>query len=195
MSKRQQLRGKFRQADLGNAALGFLTQVNFDKDAERVGTGKFGAGAIQTLGEGEIVDGIDGMKQSGGLGGFIALQVADQVPGSGQIFDGIALPFPLLDAIFAEMTEAGVECFLNGAGGMSFGDGDQRDLAGIARSTGRGGGDAVLDAAQMVCDFGGHGHSPARTNRRFNRQQKNRSMSVLEIGRSIDCREAFLRLH
>jgi len=60
------------------------------------------------------------MKSFGGARGFVALQVADEMPGGRQVFELRALPFPFLDAIFAEVAEAGFIGFTDGFGGMGF---------------------------------------------------------------------------
>ena len=79
---------------------------------------------IEALSKRDIVHGVDGVKNFRGACGFVALQVADQVPGSWQVFELRALPFPFLDAVFAEVAKAGFVGFADGFGGMGFGDGD-----------------------------------------------------------------------
>ena len=74
----------------------------------------------EALRQGEIVYRVDGMKNFCGTCGFVALQVADQMPGGLQVFKLGALPFPFLDAIFSEVVEAGFVGFTDGLGGMSF---------------------------------------------------------------------------
>ena len=46
------------------------------------------------------------------------------MPGGREVFELRALPFPFLDAVFAEMAEAGFVCFADGFRGMSFRNGD-----------------------------------------------------------------------
>jgi hypothetical protein len=79
---------------------------------------------VEALSEREIVHGVDGVKYFRGTCGFIALQMADQMPGGWQVFELRALPIPLLDAIFAEVAAAGFVGFTDGLWGMGFCDGD-----------------------------------------------------------------------
>ena len=75
---------------------------------------------VEALSESEIVHGVDGVKSFRGTCGFVALQMADEMPGGLQVFELRALRFPFLNAIFAEVTEAGFIRFTDGFGGMSF---------------------------------------------------------------------------
>ena len=60
---------------------GFVAEVNFEEDAERGGQRESAASAIQFLRQRKIVHRINTVKQIGGLGGLVALQMTDQVPG------------------------------------------------------------------------------------------------------------------
>ena len=111
---------------------------------------------VEALSEGEIVYGINGMKNVRGASGLVALQVADQVPGSRQVFELLALPFPFLDAVFAEVAEAGLVGFPDGFVGMGFRDGDQSDFCGMRKILSRFS-DAVLNAQDIFADGCWHG--------------------------------------
>ena len=103
---------------------GFVFNADFDEDAEFFCSVEFCSGVVEALSQGEIVYRVDRVKNFRGASGFVALQVADQVPGSWQVFELRALPFPFLDAVFAEVAKAGFVGFADGFGGMGFGDGD-----------------------------------------------------------------------
>src|SRR5260370_28154451 len=85
----------------------FWCQADFEEDAQLFSRVELSASALETLRKGQIIHRIDGVKQSGGAGGFVALQMPDQMPSGGQVSHGRALPFPLLHAILAEMANAG----------------------------------------------------------------------------------------
>jgi len=72
------------------------------------------------------------MKQSGGAGGFVALQMPDQMPSGRQIPHRSALPFPLLHAILAEMAKAGGVRHADGLGRVRLRYGNQGDFFGAA---------------------------------------------------------------
>jgi hypothetical protein len=78
--------------------------------------------------------------------------VADQMPSCLQILNGGVLPFPLLDAVFAEMAQAGFEGGMNGFGRVSLADSDQRDVFSAAACSARSRGDAVTDVGEILCD-------------------------------------------
>src|ERR1700751_2962869 len=69
------------------------------------------------------------MKQFGGFGSFIGLEMADQVPvGAGEVAHSIDLAGELLHAIFAEYPDAGVVGLMNAVSREGFADRHQRDL-------------------------------------------------------------------
>ena len=103
---------------------GFVFDADFDEDAEFFFNVQFCSGVVEALSQREIVYGVDGMKSFRGASGFVALQMSDQMPCGRQVFELRALPFPFLDAIFAEVAEAGFVGFADGFGGMSFRNGD-----------------------------------------------------------------------
>src|SRR5260370_36852066 len=85
----------------------FRGQADFEEDAQFFSCVEFTASAIEALRKRQIIHRIDSMKQSGCAGGFVALQMPDQMPSGGQGSHRSALPFPLLHPILAEMSTAG----------------------------------------------------------------------------------------
>src|SRR5713101_9022347 len=104
MQKQRDLLRESRKSLRGYSVFRFFCcQADFEEDAQLFPGVEFTASAIEALRKRQIIHRIDGVKQSGGAGGLIALQMADQMPGGRQIPHGSALPFPLLHAILAEM--------------------------------------------------------------------------------------------
>lgn len=105
----------------------------------------------------KIVERIDAIKGACGPGGFVALQVTDEMRGNfaGNVRQLAALPFPLLHAIFSKLPETCEISFPNRLDGMVFGDADQGDFVGITRRTRGRAGNAFMDAEKI---FGDRGH-------------------------------------
>src|SRR5216684_5552160 len=110
----------------------FWCQADFEEDAQFFSCVEFTASAIEALRKRQIIHRIDSMKQSGCAGGFVALQMPDQMPSGGQVSHGSALPFPLLHAIFAEMPQPGGVRHADGLGRVRLRYGNQRDFFGAA---------------------------------------------------------------
>ena len=111
-------------------------------------------GAVEALGEGQAVHGIDGVEEAGGADGFVALQVADQMPGGVQIGKLWLLGLPLLDAVFAEVADAGGVGFADSFDGERLRDSDEGDFLRLAPGARGGTSDAFAD----VVEIGGNGH-------------------------------------
>ncbi len=58
----------------------FWCQADFEEDAQFFSCVEFTASAIEALRKRQIIHRIDSMKQSGCAGGFVALQMPDQMP-------------------------------------------------------------------------------------------------------------------
>src|SRR5258708_36436509 len=85
----------------------FWCQADFEEDAQFFSCVEFTASAIEALRKRQIIHRIDGVKQSGGAGGLVGLQMSHQMPSGGQVSHRGSLPLPLLHAILAEMAEGG----------------------------------------------------------------------------------------
>lgn len=109
--------------------------------------------AFEASRELEAIERIDGVKQSGGARGFVALQMADEMPDGVEIGDFGALRFPFLNAALAEMARACGVGFADQRSGKSFGHGDQRDVFGVAAGA-RGG---LRDAGERIGQILGNG--------------------------------------
>jgi hypothetical protein len=144
---------------------GFRGEFDFDEDGE--GFVKGVRGFAEAGGRFEGIDGVDGGKEFGGLGGLVALKRADEVKqgiGGGGLrreakrgkvsgFGG-----ELLDAVFAKEPLASCVGLKDGFSGVGLADGHQGDGSGVAVGVGAGCGDLV---AQVVKVRGnGHGSVP-----------------------------------
>ncbi len=80
--------------------------MDFDEDGEPLVC--FAGGVVQFHGQRSVFLRIDPVKKARSAARFVALQVADQMPTWLQVGEPGLLPFPLLNAIFAEGANAGV---------------------------------------------------------------------------------------
>jgi len=148
-------RGKVR---LRNSTFGGLVaQMNFDQYAELLVFRR--RGGVEALRESQAIDGIDAIEQPRGARGFVALQVADQVPRRAEIRQrrGFALEF--LNAILAKVTQAGFVRGKYGLGRMCFGNRNDGDFLGPPAGALRRASDALADLRQIGGDGGGRvGH-------------------------------------
>lgn len=115
---------------------------------------------VEAFGEAQGIDGVDGVEEFGGAGGFVGLEMADEVD-FGRGGDVGAFGFEFLDAAFAEEVDASGQGFRHGLGRMGFGNGHEADFGARACGVAAGGGDAVLDAGEVVGK--GHGDMVAPT--------------------------------
>jgi hypothetical protein len=98
---------------------------------------------------------VEGLRSTNG---FVALQVADEMPGSRKIREGAELPFPFLDAIFAKVAEASVVGLTNRIGGMRFGNTDQKNFFRLSGGAMRSRCDFLPDELKIFPDCGEVGH-------------------------------------
>ncbi len=82
----------------------------------------------ELFGERNTVHRIDRVEELHGPGDLIALQVADEMPRGVQVLQKRLLRFPLLDAVLAEMAQAGGMGGANRLRGKSLRDCHQRDF-------------------------------------------------------------------
>src|ERR1700676_3829007 len=92
------------------------------------------------------------MKQSSRTGGFVTLQMPDQVPGCRQITHGSALPFALLHPILAEVAQSRGIGHANGLGWVRLRHGDQRDFLGTTSGSLRRNRDAFLHSEEIIAN-------------------------------------------
>src|ERR1700722_3466418 len=127
-----------------------VAEVNFDQDAEFFIFG--GRRSVEPLREREAIDRIDAIEQPCGSRGFVALQVADQVPGGSEIGKRRSFAFEFLNAIFAEVAQASLVGREDRFGWMGFGDGDDGDFLGAPAGMLRGASDALADVREVGGD-------------------------------------------
>ena len=96
---------------------------------------------------------MDQGKAAGGLGGLVALEVADQVP-LGPVADRLDLGQGLLDPAFPKDPLARRQRGFDHPDGVGLADGHQRDRLGLASGAARGEGDALADFRQAFGDPG-----------------------------------------
>jgi hypothetical protein len=125
---------QFGQIRCGDTAFRFFsTHMHFDEDAKFLVSSLLGIRTVQALGKRPIVNRINGVEGLRGASGLVALQVADEMPGSGQIRERAELALPLLNAVFAKVAESGAVGFANRGGGMRFGNADQKNFFRFSR--------------------------------------------------------------
>jgi len=145
--------------------LGYYAEENRENFAE------FTGGAVEVVEEFFAVDALDAVEVLDGEFGFVGLEVTDEFPaqggggggGLGTFLDG------LLDAVFADGTEAVTGGEIGGGGGGRFRHGEEFDVARIAAGGSAGGGDfgakgvgaagklGVINAHKMAGDAEGGG--------------------------------------
>ena len=118
---------------------GFAGDVDLQEDlGTRAGlTG----GGLEDVKEFGGVNRMDGLEETDGVAGLIALEVADEMPMGGRGTER-DLPSGFLNLILAEEDHAGVNGVADDLGTMGLRDGDQSDLGGVAVGALGGGGDA-----------------------------------------------------
>ena len=139
-----------------DAALGFFAaDVDFDQDVECLA--EFGRGVVQPLREFGGVDGIDRVKNLGGFGCFVRLQMADHVElGVLQFGELRKLVGEFLHAVLAEEALSGRVGFDDRCGGKGLRYGHQCDVGGIAAGAAGRVGDAFTDLGELVGDAHGN---------------------------------------
>lgn len=147
---RKRLDAVKERAEIGGAGIeagfgGLVAELHFEKDGQ--GLCGFGGGFVESFGEAERVDGVDGVEERSGFSGLVGLQMADEVNFRVHVELGEAgaLRFEFLHAIFAEESEARGDGFGNGFGGVEFGDGHEADVAAAAAGAAAGCGNAILN--------------------------------------------------
>ena len=96
---------------------------------------------------------------------LVGLQVADHVPGdfAAQVAEGIGLLLGFLDAVLADVTDAGFDCLADGVWTEALGDGDECDVCWIAAAALAGSGYPAADVFDALGDgLGLHGRQYKR---------------------------------
>src|ERR1700675_357565 len=96
--------GQFWQIRSGDPAFCFFAaHVDLDQDTELLTSSLLRLCAVQALGQRPVVDRIDGVEGPRGASGLVALQVADEVPGSLEIRHRGELAFPFLNSVLPKV--------------------------------------------------------------------------------------------
>jgi len=148
-------RGQVVQVDTRFVEFG--GEADFDEDRKPgwrsdialVTGAKFGVGTVKFLRQGNAVHGVNSVKQASGAAGFVALQMADEMPGGIEVGDLRKLPFPLLHAILAKVPDAGRISFANVLRGKGFRNRDERNFVWIPTCARGGAGDALADGSEV----------------------------------------------
>lgn len=156
-----------REVGGGEAVLRlFVAELYFDQDGELFSQGR--RGGVETLGDLERIDGVDGVEELCGAGGFVGLEGADKVElGVGQGCEVARLFLELLDAVLAEEAVTCGVGLEDGLDGMDLADGHEGYVAGGAVGLAAGVGYLVVQAAKVVGD--GHASGIAMSNFPANR--------------------------
>ncbi len=153
----QQL-GQIRGAG-GEAGFGFFSaELDFKQDGD--GSAEACGGFIEPLGDAERVYGVYCGEDFGGFGGFVRLQMADEVDFRLNL-KGLQVGrflLKLLDTVFAKKKDSGCGGLLYSARGTGLGDGHEFNFCGIASGAATGYVDTVLEALDALAqgEFGGH---------------------------------------
>ncbi len=133
------------KAMLGVFGREFYFEKNGKDLAESLG------GVVEAGGEAEGVDGVDGLEELCGGGGFVGLERADEV--HVDVGGGVGgLGLPLLDAVFAEEALAGGVGFEQGGEGVHLAHCHQCNGGGVSVGAGAGFGDRSADLLEVCCD-------------------------------------------
>src|SRR6266851_1957039 len=106
-------------------------------------------GTVELLSELEAIKRINRMEQASRPDSFIALQVADEVPGSVEVDQKRLLGLPLLHAVLSEMAHARGVGLADGFGRKRFRDSYQGNLLRPAAGTLRSAQDALAEGFQV----------------------------------------------
>ena len=105
--------------------------------------------SFEALRESQTIDGVDAVEKPRGARGLVALQVADQVPRRAETRQRRGLALEFLNAILAEVTQAGFVRGKYGLGRMCFGNRDDGDFLGPPAGALRRASDALADLRQI----------------------------------------------
>jgi hypothetical protein len=150
---------------------GLLAQLDFQQNRQPLI--EAAGGVVEAFGEAEGVYRVDAVEDFGSFGGFIGLQVPDEVDGRASDAErgqARSLGFEFLHAIFAEEVEASAYRLSQRLGGVNFGDGHEADGVAISIRAAAGGGDSVFNVGQAVGEgshetmLSGSGICPAAIN-------------------------------
>ena len=143
-----------QQVVLGQPELRLLVrEVDLDEHGQHAPLLR--GGAREPLRQGGPVDRVDRVEERGRLLRLVRLEVADEVeaqPGGPQVGELRGLRLRLLDAVLAEVAEAGREGLAHRGGGLGLADADEADAGGVARDTVAGGGDPFAHRLQSCGD-------------------------------------------
>jgi hypothetical protein len=92
---------------------------------------------------------VEGLR---GASGFIALQMADEMPGSLEVGDCGEFPLPFLNTVLAKVAEPGIIAIVNRVRGVRFGNADQKNLFGFSGGATRGRFDLLANLLKIFPD-------------------------------------------
>jgi len=153
MRKRHHAFRQLRQIRIRDSAFRlFAAHVDFDEDTKFLVSSLLCLCAIEPLSQRPIVDRIHRVEGLGGASGFVALQMADEMPGSLEVGDCGEFPLPFLNAVFAKVAEPGIIGFANRLRRVRFGDADQKNLFGFSGGATRGRFDLLANLLKIFPD-------------------------------------------
>ncbi len=131
-----------RDSGLGGFPRGIDLEEDFERAAQTLGLRAEGSG------EAEGVNGMNDVKELGGLRGLISLQVTDQVP-SHRSDRARLLVRSLLHVVLTQVGETGLDRLLDARCVNDFRDRDQANLIGLASGSFGRGGDSFPRAGEV----------------------------------------------
>jgi hypothetical protein len=141
--------GDCGQVGFGDSAFcGFVAEMHLNEHAALFSFSS--GGGIEPLRQRQTIHRVDAIEQASRPRGFVALQVADQVPNGIEIRNCRRFIFELLDAILAKMAQASAKGFDDGAGRMSFRYRNNCDFLGLTSSALRGASDALTNPRKIL---------------------------------------------
>lgn len=129
----------------------FVGEFDLDEDGEFFVECR--GGGVEALGDFERIDGVDGVEEFGGAGGFIGLKRADEMDfNAGERGDEGGLIGELLNAVFAKEAVAGGMGFEDALDGVELADGHKCNFIDGAVGAAAGCGDLVVEEFKILRD-------------------------------------------
>jgi len=129
----------------------FVAEAHFDQHRQTLFL--LGGGRGESLRERNTVERIDAIEQARGAARFIALQMSDEMPGHPAEARELRLfYFPLLNAVLAEVSQAGLVSQLDQFGWKGFGDCDDGNVFRFVSRSVRSARDALAHALDVFCN-------------------------------------------
>ena len=129
----------------------FAGQIHLDEQFECAA--RLNRGVIDFLDQGRVVDRVNHVEESGGLPGFVRLEVTDEMPGNGEIRGLRSFLLSFLDLVLTEVDLPGLCRGANLAGVEGLGDGDETDAGEVAAGPGGSARDTVAHVRQAATEI------------------------------------------